>query len=79
MPALLLGLTAAQRRGGGFAEFGRDPLLSVACIALIVICVLWVVLARKISRNLDRNALRQGKKLGAVQAPKDIWRDPPPP
>jgi hypothetical protein len=78
MPALLIALTTAQRKGGGFAEIGRDPLLSLACIALIVICVLWVFLARAISRNLDRRALKQAKKLGAVQGPRDIWRDPPP-
>jgi hypothetical protein len=77
MPALLMATAVAQRKGGGFAEFGRDPLLSLACIALIVVCVLWVALSRVISRNLDRNALTQSKRLGSAQEPRDIWREPP--
>jgi hypothetical protein len=77
MPALLMALIVAQRKDGGFAEIGRDPLLSLACIALIVVAVLWVVLARAITRNLDRNALQQSRKVGEFRPARDIWRDPP--
>lgn len=77
MPALLMVLTSAQGRGGGFAELTRDPLLSVACLALIVVCILWVALGRAITRNLDRRSLRKQKKTGSVQPARDIWRDPP--
>jgi hypothetical protein len=78
MPAFLMALSVAQRRGGGgFAEFGRDPILSLACIALIVVAIMWVVLARAITRNLDRNAMTEEKKVGAFQPAKDIWKDPP--
>jgi hypothetical protein len=77
MPALLMALSVAQRRDGGFAELGRDPLLSLACIALIVVAVAWVLLARAIGRNIDRKESEQAKKVGVYHPPRDIWRDPP--
>ncbi len=78
MLALLVASNVAQRGDGGLAELGSDPLLSLACISLIVVALLWVVLARAINRNLDRNAMTRAKKVGAFQPAKDIWRDPPP-
>jgi hypothetical protein len=35
-------------------EFARDPLLTVACVLLIVVSIAWLVVARRISRSLRR-------------------------
>jgi hypothetical protein len=77
MTAPLAAIVLAQQKDGGFQEFGKDPLLTAACAALIVVCIVWVVLSRRISHNLDEAALRKEMKVKDVQAPKDIWKAPP--
>ena len=77
MSTLLAAIRLAQQKDGGFQEFGKDPLLTVACAALIVVCILWVVLSRRITHNLDEAATRKELRVDAVRPPKDIWKAPP--
>jgi hypothetical protein len=57
-------------------EFASDPVLSVACVLLIVVSIAWIIVARSISRNLRRND-RLSQQSGQ-RAPRDVWKTPPP-
>jgi threonine/homoserine/homoserine lactone efflux protein len=65
-----------------FGEFARDPLLTIACVLLVVVSVGWVVVTRLISRNLRRALLRRQRaaqrRVGGVRPSRDIWSEPPP-
>ena len=67
---------AAQR---SLSEFLTDPVLTVACVLLIVVSIGWVVVTRLIVRNLRRAALRGSRsaKIDAVRPARDIWSIPP--
>lgn len=43
-------------KGPGLGEFSREPILTVACVLLILVSIGWFVVARLISRNLKRAA-----------------------
>lgn len=60
-------------------EFLSDPILTVACVMLIVVSVGWVVISRLIVRNLRRAALkrRRSRRVDAVRSERDIWSMPP--
>jgi hypothetical protein len=61
-----------------FEEFVRDPVLTVACMLLIVVSIAWVVVARKISRNLrEADRYRTKAKAGKQQESKNVWKKPP--
>ena len=64
-----------------FGEFARDPVLTVACVLLIVVSAGWVVITRLISRNLRRALLRrqqaERRVRGPVRTSRDIWSEPP--
>ncbi len=76
-PDLVLDL--ARKRGveRRLEEFLDDPLLTIACLALIGVCLMWIVISRLISRNVRRAAQRGDLRLGEVKPPKDIWSEPP--
>ncbi len=79
MAALPL-LVQLSQKGGverRLEEFGRDPTLTVACVLLIVVSLVWIVVSRLIYRNLQRTAQRRAIPRGAVRAPRDIWKAPP--
>ena len=65
-----------------FGEFARDPVLTVACVLLVVVSIGWVVVTRLISRNLRKGMLRrqqaEQRARGQVRPPRDIWSEPPP-
>ena len=69
-------------KGRHFYEFARDPLLTIACVLLVVVSIGWVVMTRLISRNLRRALLRQQqarrRPVGSVRKPRDVWSEPPP-
>jgi hypothetical protein len=68
-------------KAGSFAEFTKDPLLSMAAILLIVVSVAWIVVSRMISHELKKAAYRRGRRLGKRPPPRrkaDVWSDPPP-
>lgn len=62
---------------GSFEELVRDPILTVACVLLIVVSLAWIVVSRLIARNLKRAALRRRPRPGTYRAPRDIWNYPP--
>ena len=37
-----------------FGEFAREPILTVACVLLIVVSLAWIVVSRMIVRQLKR-------------------------
>lgn len=64
-----------------FGEFARDPVLTIACVLLIVVSIGWVVVTRLIAHNLRRALLRrqqaEQRGRGAPRPPRDIWSEPP--
>ena len=61
------------------AEFFRDPILTVACVLLIVVSLGWVIVTRLILRHFKKAALRGVKApvVDAATTPRDIWNIPP--
>ena len=68
-------------KAGSFAEFTKDPLLSMAATLLIVVSVAWIVVSRMISHELKKAAYRRGRRSGRRPPPPrrkaDVWSDPP--
>lgn len=60
-------------------EFLSDPILTVACVMLIVVSLGWVLISRLIVRNLRKAALRgrRSRRVDAVRSERDIWSIPP--
>lgn len=58
-------------------NFSDDPLLTIACLALIGVCLAWIIMTRLISRNVKRAAQRGDVRVDQVKPPKDIWGAPP--
>ena len=49
-----------------FGEFARDPILTVACVLLIVVSISWIVVSRMIVHQLKRyEAARPKKRRGS--------------
>lgn len=69
-------------RARHFGELARDPVLTVACVLLVVVSIAWVVVTRLIARNLRKALLRQQmarrRPVAPVRPPRDIWSEPPP-
>ncbi|MDQ3964101.1 MAG: hypothetical protein M3277_09370 [Actinomycetota bacterium] len=60
-------------------ELFRDPVLTVACVLLMVVSIGWIVVTRVIVRLLRRAALRGRAvpRIDVVRPPRDIWSYPP--
>lgn len=60
-------------------EFLAEPVLSIACVMLIVVSVGWVVVSRLIVRNLRKAAMRgrRSRRIEAARPTRDIWTMPP--
>jgi hypothetical protein len=52
MPAVGSALVASGSAYHRLEEFVRDPLLTVACVLLIVVSIEWLVVTRRIARRL---------------------------
>ena len=62
----------------GFAELARDPVLSVAAVLLMVVSLAWMVVARLITVNMRRAAVRRMRAQGRKPpVPKNPWAEPP--
>ena len=61
------------------AEFFRDPILTVACVLLVVVSLGWIVVTRLILRHFKKAARRgvKGPVLDTAITPRDIWNIPP--
>jgi hypothetical protein len=60
-------------------ELFADPVLTIACVFLIVVSVGWIVITRLIVREL-RNAAVKGRRaarIDVIAPPRDIWAYPP--
>ncbi len=77
--ALVIIDAARKARGGGnrLEEFGSDPMLTLAALALIVVSFAWLIVSRAIYRNLTRAEERSHIRVDKVRPPRDIWRAPP--
>ena len=60
-------------------EFLSDPILTVACVMLIVVSMGWVLISRLIVRNLRKAAMRgrRSSRVDAIRPERDIWSMPP--
>lgn len=77
---VLADIVEAARRGGlerRLEEFGSDPVLTIACLGLISVSILWVFLSPVIYRNLRKRAEQATKVVRSPAPPRDIWRAPP--
>ena len=76
----MLPLFAQQR---SLAELTEEPILLVAAALLIVVSLGWIVMARVITREMRRQAMRRmrarapGKKPPKPPADRDYWSSPP--
>lgn len=70
---------AAREAKRPLLEFMRDPVLTVACVLLVVVSVGWVVVTRLIVRQMKREAIRGVKSptTDAIRPARDIWSIPP--
>jgi hypothetical protein len=70
----------AQFRQPNVEEFFNDPILTVACVLLIVVSIGWILVSRLVARNMRRARLRRlnPAKPGEYQPPRDVWAEPPP-
>jgi hypothetical protein len=62
-----------------FAEFTREPILTVACILLIVVSLAWIIVSRMIVRQLKRHdkAISQRPRGRPTPRQKKVWDQPP--
>lgn len=72
-------LLAAREGKPPLLEFMRDPLLTVACVLLVVVSVGWVVVTRLIVHRMKRAAIRGVRSAATetIRPAKDIWSIPP--
>jgi hypothetical protein len=70
----------AQFRQPNVEEFFNDPILTVACVLLVVVSIGWILVSRLVARNMRRARLRRlnPPKPGEYQPPRDVWAEPPP-
>jgi hypothetical protein len=71
-----LALAATAR---AITELFADPVLTIACVFLIVVSTGWIVVTRLIVRDLRKAALkgRRVPRIDVVAPPRDIWAYPP--
>ena len=77
---VLVLIMEAAKKGGverRLEEFGSDPVLTLACLGLIGVSLLWVFLSPAIYRNLKKRAERASMPVRRPEPPRDIWKAPP--
>jgi len=62
-----------------FGEFAREPILTVACVLLIVVSIAWIVVSRMIARQLKRydKAVTRPKRGRPTPRRRRDWDEPP--
>ena len=77
---VLAEIVEAARKAGlerRLEEFGSDPVLTIACLGLIGVSLLWVFLSPAIYRNLRKQNERAARPVRKPAPPRDIWKAPP--
>jgi len=62
-----------------FGEFTREPILTVACVLLIVVSIAWIIVSRMIVRQLKRydRATSQPRRGRPTPRTRKVWDEPP--
>ena len=62
-----------------FGEFAREPILTVACVLLIVVSIAWIVVSRMIVRQLKRydKAVARPQRGRPTRRTKQAWDQGP--
>lgn len=60
----------------GITEISEDPVLFMAATLLIAVSIMWIVLARLISKNIRRAAMKRGRRRGK-RPTREMWDYPP--
>jgi hypothetical protein len=59
-------------------EFLSDPILTMACVLLIVVSIGYIIVTRLIARRYKKAALRDRRRAEQMRAnERDIWSYPP--
>lgn len=70
-------ITLAQRQDS-LAEFLSDPILTMACVLLIVVSIGYMIVTRLIVRMYKKAALRDRRRAEQMRGgERDIWSYPP--
>ncbi|MGH2749891.1 MAG: hypothetical protein ACRDK3_03310 [Actinomycetota bacterium] len=65
-------------QSNSFGEFTREPILTVACVLLIVVSLAWIIVSRMIVRQLKRyDAALQPRRRRPSTRTKKVWEEPP--
>lgn len=71
-------LSFAQERS--FSELAEDPVLTLAAVFLMVVSIMYVVVARVVTRNMKKAAVKQMRRRGKKPPPRpkrEMWDYPP--
>jgi cell division protein FtsX len=71
--------TAQLAQEGSFSELVEDPVLTLAAVFLMVVSVMYVVVARLVTRNMKKAAIRRMRRRGKKppRPTKEMWNSPP--
>lgn len=64
-------------QGNSFGEFTREPILTVACVLLIVVSISWIIVSRMIVRQLKRYESARPARRRPPTRTKRVWDEPP--
>ena len=74
---MITALELAQE--GSFEELVKDPVLTLAAVFLMVVSLMYIVVARLVTKNMKKAAIkrmrRQGKK--PPRRKRTMWTEPP--
>jgi len=70
-------ITFAQAQDS-LSEFLSDPILTMACVLLIVVSIGYIIVTRLIARLYKKAALRDRRQAEQMRSSeRDIWSYPP--
>lgn len=72
----MFALDLAQNRDS-LDEFLSDPILTMACVLLIVVSLGYIVVTRLIVRMYKKAARRDRMRAEQIRSERDIWSYPP--
>lgn len=74
---MIYALTLAQERS--FSELAEDPVLTLAAVFLMVVSIMYMLVARIVTRNMKRAAVRRMRRQGKKppRPKREMWDAPP--